>query len=88
MSGRVWVLSQSMMLAAAAYGIQRRAVAVWWLGWVALVLGAVSIVRSAFSSPPALPLAVLPIPLLVVGYWAFWWYRQRSYFVRDQSEKT
>jgi hypothetical protein len=87
-SGRVVVFVQSIVLAGAAYGIQRRAIAVWWLGWVVLGASLVSTILSAFSSRPSLPLAVLPFPLLLIGYWAFLWSKQRYYFARDEDAQT
>jgi hypothetical protein len=84
----------SMLLAAAAlYGLQKRTLIVWKLGWCYLVASYLSWLRATLSSIRKIPPADHPMvayAAVVIGgatvavYWGFWWNRQKNYFVSAQ----
>jgi hypothetical protein len=73
------------------YGIHKRTIMVWKLGWGYLAaiyfewlftaLPQMLKVPSA-DSPLAASAAVVVIGAVVTLYWGFWWYRQKGYFVK------
>jgi hypothetical protein len=91
--GRLYSILVAAFNAAAFYGIQRRALIAWKLGWVVLVAAFMSFVASALPEttrlpPPGcwiVPCFVMIGGSVVVGIWGMWWKRQRGYFTRQQG---
>jgi hypothetical protein len=87
-TGRIVALGLAAAFALAWYGIHRRHVATWWLGWFLFfaILGdfLYGTLLFAFGLSGGERWAVLGgialIVLLVFAYWASWWKRQRAYF--------
>lgn len=89
-------LSSTLVCAAAIYGINKRTVTAWKLGWVYLGVGYISSVlqiRSLTRTVPeddspriALAVAVTGASLVFL-YWGFWWKKQRRYFKSNPSEQ-
>ena len=87
-NGRVFAVGPAGAFALAWYGIHKRHVAPWWLGWFLFVaiLGdfLYGTLLFAFGLSGGERWAVLGgialMVLLVFGYWASWWKRQRTHF--------
>jgi hypothetical protein len=86
--GRLCAAIAALVLAAAVYGIQKRAVVVWALGWVALVTSFLSFVVTGLSMalqqpPPGREIMSIFIVIggsVVTVFWGLWWKHQREYF--------
>jgi hypothetical protein len=87
-SGRVIAVGLAGFFLLAWYGIHRRHLATWWLGWLFFfgLLG--DFLYASLTFAVGLPAAqrwvlvggIVLIVMLVFGYWASWWKRQRAYF--------
>jgi hypothetical protein len=86
----------ALVYAAALYGIHKRTVMTWRLGWVFLAANYFGFVFQVHSSMRKVPQAENPwVPTAagaiaaaaVAVYWGYWWNRQRSYFVEPASHK-
>lgn len=82
-------LVSMFLLAAALYGLRKRTLMVWKLGWCYLVAFYLSWLFTGLSStrkispedsPMAASAAVLIGGAIVAVYWGFWWTRQKNYF--------
>jgi hypothetical protein len=91
--GRLYSIVVAALNAAAFYGIHRRALIAWKLGWVVLAAAFVSFVASALPEttrlpPPGcwiVPCFVVIGGSVVVGMWGMWWKRQWGYFTPQQG---
>jgi hypothetical protein len=87
-SGRLFAVGVAVFFLLAWYGIHKRHLATWWLGWLVFfgVLGdfLYSSLTFAFGLSATerwvLLGGIILIVTLVFGYWASWWKRQRAYF--------
>jgi hypothetical protein len=87
-NGRLIALGFAGVFALAWYGIHRRYLATWWLGWLVFfgILGdcLYGSLTFAFGLPASerwvLLGGIILIVTLVLGFWASWWKRQRAYF--------
>jgi hypothetical protein len=86
----IWAIVNVFAFAGAFYGIHRRAAIAWKLGWVVLVLGWASFLKTVLPLTLRVPrddhpwiacTAVVVGDTLVALYWSFWWRRQKSYFM-------
>jgi hypothetical protein len=88
-----WVMAESLvrmlLLAAALYGLRKRTLVVWKLGWCYLVACYLSWLFTGLSStrkispadsPMVASAAVVIAGAIVAVYWGFWWNRQKNYF--------
>jgi hypothetical protein len=82
-------LVNGLLLGALSYGIHRRLVIAWKLGWVLLILlfseSLADILRSILQQTPELGgwIASCVVAVLIAGvaaYWGRWWMRQRDFF--------
>ena len=82
-------LLSALFFGAALYGIHKRMVTVWRLGWVCLGAGYISWLRQCVSltrtvaqaDHPKVAFAAAAIGgTLVTFVWGLWWKRQRGYF--------
>ena len=79
-------LLSALFFGAALYGIHKRTVTAWRLGWVYLGGGYISLIRSLTRTVPegGSPRIFLAVAVtgasLVFLYWGFWWKKQRGYF--------
>jgi hypothetical protein len=89
-------LAAALVYAAALYGIHKRTVMTWKLGWVFLAANCVAFVFQVHSSMlkvsptenPWVPTAAAAIGATAVGvYWGYWWNGQRSYFVERAAKE-
>jgi len=83
-------LVAALVYAAALYGIHKRTVMVWKLGWGFLAANYLGWLFQALPLTLKVPQAASPwvaSASVVIGgaavavYWGFWWNRQKSYFV-------
>jgi hypothetical protein len=81
----------SAFCVAAVYGIHKRSLVAWKLGWIVIAAGLTEFLVSALSAISKIPRNDHPVvaaAAVVVGgtavalYWGFWWKRQKSYFVK------
>jgi hypothetical protein len=92
--GRLLALAYAAVFAVAFYGVYRRYLIVWKLGFVALYLGAADFIFEAWR-------LLLPQPYGWVGatavtvaapfgalYWASWWRRQKHWFIGTGEEEA
>jgi hypothetical protein len=85
-NGRLWAVATAMFFAAAIYGIQRRAILAWKLGWVVLAtmfLRCATLALRGLLQPQHnwIDSCFLGIGGIVVTVvWGLWWNRQRGYF--------
>ena len=87
-TGRIVALAISAFFLLAWFGIHRRHVATWWLGWVVLFALLGDFLYSSLSFGFGLPAqehwmlfgGVILMVTLLFGYWAWWWKRHRAYF--------
>ncbi|HTV57693.1 MAG TPA: hypothetical protein VMD77_02220 [Candidatus Baltobacteraceae bacterium] len=93
-----WVMAESLvstlLLASALYGLRKRTLVVWRLGWCYLVAAYLSWLFTGLSSSRKIPPEDSPIvasAAIVIGgaivavYWGFWWNRQKNYFITAAS---
>ena len=82
-------LLSTLFCGAALYGIQKRSVTAWRLGWAYLGAGYISSVLQIRSLTRTVPEADSPriaLAVTVTGaslgflYWGLWWKKQRGYF--------
>jgi hypothetical protein len=78
-----------LLLAAALYGLRKRTLIVWKLGWCYLIAAYLSWLFTGLSSTRRISSADSPmvasVALVIVGaivavYWGFWWNRQKHHF--------
>jgi hypothetical protein len=90
----IWSLLLLAFWGGAIYGIQKKALIAWKLGWGAIAAELLAVLDAAFSvrsripstdSPGVAAAAAVVGGTAVVLYWAFWWNRQRSYFVKSTA---
>lgn len=86
LTGVVQLLFLSGAAFALAYAIHLRTVAVWWVGCILLICGALSSVWTLIVGPHELPIALDVVGLLVSIWMAVWWWKQRSYFSAKTRE--
>jgi hypothetical protein len=87
-SGRVFAVGLAGFFLLAWYGIHRRYLAAWWIGWLIFfgLLGDCLYETSSFAfglrgeERWVFLGGVVLFVTLVFGYWASWWKRQRPYF--------
>lgn len=79
----------AVLWASALYGVHRRSLMAWKLGWVIIavfflefiVLGLSSTMRLPKTDSPWIASAALVVVAIVVAFsWGRWWNRQRNYF--------
>jgi hypothetical protein len=89
-------LLSALFCGAALYGIHKRTVTAWRLGWVYLGAGYISSVLQIRSLTRTVPEADSPriaLAATVTGtslvslYLSFWWKKQRGYFKNNSSEQ-
>jgi hypothetical protein len=91
---RLLALGQAAVIALALYGIYRRYLLVWKIGFVAWYLGAAYFILQAWRSLLPQPYgwvgatAVTVFTPFVALFWAAWWRRQRDWFFTDAKEQT
>jgi hypothetical protein len=82
-------LVSMLLLAAALYGLRKRTLMVWKLGWCYLAGAYFSWLFTGLSStrkisaadrPMVAAVAVVIGGAIVAVYWGFWWNRQKNYF--------
>lgn len=81
-------LMDALIYGVALYGIHKRTLITWKLGWVFLTAALVEFLFSALSSTLKLSepdtwiasAAIAIVSSAVAVYWGFWWKRQRNYF--------
>lgn len=86
--GRVLCLLYVIAFTAFYYGIHKRLLITWWLGWVVVVSTWVGFTLDVIEYIKPLPPSEFWINLaiaVIVGcaglvYWGVWWRRQKSYF--------
>jgi hypothetical protein len=89
-------LLNAVLFAMGFYGIQRRLLIAWKLGWYVFTIFLLewfgSSLSSSLTSPqPGSRIASLSIViggLCVAAYWGLWWKRQKSYFSTAPSKKA
>ena len=89
LASRLFAVLMAVVFAVFCYGLHRRWLAVWRVGFVLLVLACLNFIRGIWLSSraePSLPPFVLPLFVGLGGaavtmYWWVWWYRQKAYFV-------
>lgn len=92
----VQCLVLALIYAVALYGIHKRAVIAWKLGWVFIaaaylgwLLQGLSLTRRVpeADSPGVAFTAVVIAGAAVAVYWGFWWNKQKSYFVKPARDE-
>jgi len=91
--GRLYSILIGTLFAAAFYGIHRRSLIAWKLGWIALAASFVSFVALGLSNTLKLPPPgcwivssfVVVGGAVVIVLWGLWWKRQRPYFTPQQE---
>jgi hypothetical protein len=83
---------QMLFLAGAAftlaYAIHLRTVAVWWVGFVFLMVVDLWSIWVLIVGPRG-EFIILDLLGALLSIWAaFWWWKQKSYFSADSSAKT
>jgi hypothetical protein len=94
------VMARCLVLAvaygAALFGIHKKAPIAWKLGWGAIAAELLALPVWALSvtsriprtdSPGVAAAAVIVGGVAVALYWGFWWYRQKSYFVKPATHE-
>jgi hypothetical protein len=87
-NGRAIALGLAGVFALAWYGIHRRSLATWWIGWLVLLICLGDFLYATLPLAVSLPGVqrwallggIVLIVTLVFGFWASWWKRQRAYF--------
>ena len=87
-------LLSTLFCGAALYGIHKRTVTAWRLGWIylgAAYISSVLQIRSLTRTVPEADSPRIALTVAVTGaslvflYWAFWWKKQRGYFKNNTS---
>ena len=79
-------LAYALLFAAAAYGIERRAMITWRLGFAYLLIAYLAFNIQVLLSTVKLPqgwiaaVAMVVASSLIFLWWRLWWKRQRGYF--------
>lgn len=80
---------QAIFWIGAFYGIQKKSLIAWKLGWVVIAFGfleflilglSVTNKLSQTDSPRIASISIVVGAGIVVVYWALWWKKQKSYF--------
>ena len=87
-TSRLISVGLAVVFATFCYGLHRRWVAVWRIGFILLVLGCLNFVWGMWVTSRLDPHFPPVVPLVfgafgggaVTVYWWTWWYRQRPYF--------
>jgi hypothetical protein len=86
----------ALFCGAAIYGIHKRTVTAWRLGWVYLGAGYILWLRQCVSFTRTIApaddtrvafAATAILGTLITLYWGFWWKKQRGYFKNNPSEQ-
>ncbi len=81
----------SAFCGAAVYGIHKRTLIAWKLGWGVIATGFLEFLVSAFSALSKTPrndhpgiamAAVVVMAAAVALYWGVWWNKKKSYFIK------
>jgi hypothetical protein len=79
--GRLFVLAMAGVFASGYVVLRRRTTYSWRAGWVLLVASFIDFLYFAFAVPGFASAFTVGAATAVVVYWAFWWWRQRSFYV-------
>jgi hypothetical protein len=92
---RIFTLIFIILCFLGTYGIHKRSIYVWWVGWAVIAQSVLAVLWSALPFTFGLPanekwIATSAVLLgfgLVGGYWALWWKKQRSFFIKNNVER-
>jgi hypothetical protein len=88
-AGALWSAIRALFYAGVAYGIHKRALVAWKLGWIVIAGQLLYLPVWALSVTSKIPRSESPkvaVAAIVVGgtaialYWGLWWNRQKAYF--------
>ena len=92
----IWSIFAAAFCGAAAYGIHKKALVAWKIGFGVIAAALLEFLASALPATSTIPendhpgvaaAAVVVTGAAVALYWGFWWKKQKSYFVKSAAPK-